>query len=427
MKIALCTPLHIESAIARVSISVANELTRRGHDVALINIERVPSSTSHTTTQPQFWWKDPSTTHELQGATVILVQIGDNYDYHAGAIQLLHDFRCTGIFHDANIYNLFRMWAFDDRSALEGQREYEQEIRKIYGSESDVDIGDPGQHIRFDMVPWLAAQCAAALVHATFYKQRVQDHCPGPVMVTPLTYDIGPVQVPVAAVEKAALSILTLGHINPNKCCAQVIEAIGRSRLREQAEYRIVGQVSEGERDRLTAIASQFDVRVTISGRVTDEEIASELQRADIVCCLRRPILEGASASAIEAMSFGKPVIVPDGGFYAEIADSAAVKVAADFSLNDIQKALEGLAGGSDLRDAFGKRGKEWVKSNCSVQSYVEKLEQLLAAALLVEPYLGLSSTYARQLSHLGFDQNDPIFFQVADRLQGLCKNVDQD
>lgn len=426
MKIALCTPLHLQSAIARVSISVANELTRRGHTVTLINIERDPSQPTHDSAQAQLSWNDPKATTELHAASVIVVQIGDNYQYHAGAIHILHNFRCTGIFHDANIYNLFRMWAFDGRTDLDGLKTYETEIGSLYGSDLSIDIADPSQHTKFDMIPWLAAQCAAALVHAAFYKARVQEYCPGVVMNTPLTYDARPTDEVVEPDEKSSISLLTFGHINPNKCCDQMIEAIGQSGLREQAEYRLVGQVSLAERDRLTAIASQYNVAVTLSGRVTDEEIAHELHRADIVCCLRRPILEGASASAIEAMLTGRPVIVPDAGFYAEIADSAVVKVPADFSSNDIQKALEFLAGRPEMRKVIGDRGKEWVTTNCSVRSYVDKLEHLLAAAVRIEPYLSVSSTYARQLKQLGFDENDPIFFQVADRLQSLCK-VDPD
>ena len=78
MKVALCTPLHVHSAIARVSVSVANELVRRGHAVTLINIERTPGSTVHEGVQEQISWKDRQATVALQHAGAIVVQIGDN-------------------------------------------------------------------------------------------------------------------------------------------------------------------------------------------------------------------------------------------------------------------------------------------------------------------------------------------------------------
>ncbi len=72
MKIAFCTPLHAQSAIGRVSISVADELTRRGHIVSLINIERVPSPGTQPSVQPQISWKNPEAAEELQAANVIV-------------------------------------------------------------------------------------------------------------------------------------------------------------------------------------------------------------------------------------------------------------------------------------------------------------------------------------------------------------------
>ena len=422
MKIAVCTPLHVQSAIGRVSINITDELTRRGHLVTLINIERDPSPATQSSAQPQYSWKDPDAIAVLHAANAIVVQIGDNYGYHAGAIHILNNFHCVGIFHDANIYNLFRMWAFDGRSDADGKQKYDTEISRVYGNDLTVKLDESNPATRFDMISWLAAPCAAALVHANFYIARVQDSCPGTDLSCPLTYDARAYVEAEQQDSKSRLTILTLGHINPNKCCDQVIKAIGQSELRSRSEYRIVGPISKAAQDHLTAIASEYGVQATLSGRVTDADIALELRRADIVCCLRRPILEGASASAIEAMLSGRAIIVPNAGFYAEIDDAGAVKVPADFTIDDIRKALELLADQPDFRHDVAARGKNWATKNCSVQSYVDCLEKLLNAAVSVGPYLDLARTYAGQLTQLGFGQNDPIFFRVADCLQGLCE-----
>ena len=121
-------------------------------------------------------------------------------------------------------------------------------------------------------------------------------------------------------------------------------------------------------------------------------------------------------------MLSARPVIVPNAGFYTEIADTAAVKVPAEFSVHDIKIALEFLAERPETRHAIATSGKDWATRNCSVQYYVDNLEKLLAEAILVQPYLDLATTYAAQLKQLGFGQSDPIFFQVADCLQGLCE-----
>jgi hypothetical protein len=119
-KIALCTPLSSHSAIARASKILAAELERRHQFVSLINIElEIPKTEGATSSS--LWWKDPKAAAALESADAIVVQIGDNYAYHAGAIEILSRFRCIGIFHDANIYNLFRM-GFRRGSTAEGRR-----------------------------------------------------------------------------------------------------------------------------------------------------------------------------------------------------------------------------------------------------------------------------------------------------------------
>ena len=420
MKVALCTPLHVHSAIGRVSVNVANELTRRGHTVSLINIERTPAYPMHESMQEQISWKDRRSLVALQNAGVIVVQIGDNYDYHAGAISILHNFRCVGVFHDANIHNLFRMWAFDGRSDSEGMTLYDSTMRKLYCNDSELQLHGPDQHPRLDMLRWLATQCSSAVVHASFYKKQIQDSCPGPVINTPLTYDARqPAQAPKKA-STSRLSVLTLGHINPNKCCDLVIEAIGGSKIRKDVEYRIIGPVTDDERERLAAHAAQHQVEIVISGRVTDAEMANELQLADVVLCLRKPILEGGSASAIESMLAARPIMVANAGFYAEIDDGAAVKLSADLSVGEVQAALEKLAGEAELRNAIAERGKEWAIRSCSVENYVDKLEKAVASAVAVEPQLELSSTYVNQLRQLGLNEDHAPFFEVADCLQSL-------
>lgn len=116
----------------------------------------------------------------------------------------------------------------DGKTDAEGKLRYDTELKRVYGDDVTLQLDDPNAARSLDMIEWLAAQCASALVHAKFYLARVQDHCPGTVLSCPLTYDARP-NTEFDEGSTSQLRILTLGHINPNKCCDQVIEAIGRS------------------------------------------------------------------------------------------------------------------------------------------------------------------------------------------------------
>lgn len=413
MNLALCTPLHVNSAIGRASLLLATELERREHLVTLINIEEEPpQQQTEAGSRESLWWKAPRANSALEAADIIIVQIGDNFAYHAGAISILARYRCVGIFHDANLYNLFRMWAFSQCSIPDGQARHDQQIAAIYGEQADAGKSH-------DFLKWLASQCTGALVHADFYKAAVREHCPGPVAKAHLAYDARPVDASPSPSDD--FTLLTLGHINENKCCREVIEAIGALPGREAVEYRLAGPIAVAEQVRLRSIASSCGVRLTILGRVSDEEMSSELAKATVVCCLRRPVLEGASASAIEAMLSNRPIVVANDGFYAEISDDAAVKLPANFTVGDITQVMERLISDESLRSSLGRRGYMWASEECSISSYVSALESLVQEAVLATPHLELARTYADQLSALGLDLRDELSSDIADRLQALC------
>lgn len=412
MKIALCTPVHVNSAIGRASLILATELELREHLVTFINIEDEAPQQADASSRESLWWKSPQADAELEAADMIIVQIGDNFAYHAGAISILARYRCVGIFHDANVNNLFRMWAFSQCSLADGQARHDGQIAAIYGEQADT----AKNH---DLLKWLASQCTGALVHADFYKAAVSKHCPGPVAKAHLAYDARPVAASPSP--SGDLTLLTLGHINENKCCGDVIEAIGASANRQTIEYRLAGPIVEAEEARLRALATSCGVRLVVLGRVSDEEMSSELARATVVCCLRRPVLEGASASAIEAMLSSRPIIVANDGFYAEISDDAAIKVPATFAAIDITNALDRLISDESLRSSLGRRAYTWAAEECSITGYADVLEGLLQEAVLATPHLDLARTYADQLSALGLDLRDELSSDIADRLQALC------
>jgi glycosyltransferase involved in cell wall biosynthesis len=421
MRIAVCSPLHTDSAIGRVAIKTAEELSLRGHVIDLVSTERERPSEFQGASQAPVFWMDPNAQSLLMSADMVVVHIGDNYEFHAGGVYILKHWRCVGIFHDANIYGLFRNWAFDRRTEAEGLARYHELISKIYKRSHTLPDTRHAIPLNLDMLPWLAVQCAVAVTHSTFYAEQLRAACPGQVFTTPLTYSASS-DIRAATIKKpdTPLRVLTVGHVNANKCCDSVIEAIAASDIRRVVEYRIAGPVCDGERDRLTSLAAIRNVRLTVLGRVSNDMLAEELRDADVISCLRRPILEGASASAIEAMLSAKPIIVVDSGFYADIDDDSAVKVSIDFTTADLNQALDRLAASSELRLQYGKRGQAWAEKHCNVKVYVDVLENALRAAIGIGPFLELAHTFTQQLQALGIDESSSPWRDVANCLQTL-------
>jgi glycosyltransferase involved in cell wall biosynthesis len=423
MRIVICSPLNIDSAIGRMAVETAHELLARGHVVDLVSTELERPSDFISTDSTPTLWSDPKIAMVMDSADIVVVHIGDNFDFHAGAIYIVMHWRCVGIFHDANIYGLFRMWAFHGRNEADGRKLHDEMLLRYHGIILNVLTNRAAVPTEFHMISWLAAQCSTVLAHSKFYGTRLRAACPGQTFVTPLTYSARTSFELLRTVNDSSLKILTIGHVNENKCCGSVIEAMAASPTLCEAEYRIAGPVSDPERDRLMRLANAKNIQLKLLGRVTDDVLAQELADTDIVSCLRRPILEGASASAIEAMLSAKPIVVVNSGFYADIADDAALKIPLDFKMTDLKQALERLAASTELRLKYGQCGRAWAVKNCDVKLYVDVLLDAMQAAIAINPFVALAKSYAQQLLALGLIEADDAWEGLAGQLQTLVDN----
>lgn len=426
MRIAFYTPLSLSSAIGRAAVDVADGLQAAGHRLTLVRTERErdPAGPTHPTRLPVRWWQDVSPREIAIDNDVVLVNIGDNYGFHAGIVSIIDETPSLGIFHDFYLYSLFRDWALE-RDGTFGL--HDAEIARIYGA-PQADIARLAGHEwplaeiarRFPMTEWLAARCGGALAHAQFYRDRLEAACAGPVAVAPLAYAPRPV-APLPERAGAPVTVLTVGHVNPNKCCAEVVQALAGARDAAQTCYRIAGPVTPADRNWLEAVAAEAGFGgLHILGAVDDAALVEELNRADIVCCLRRPVLEGASASAIEAMLAGRPVIVADAGFYADLPAEHVVKLPADVPVSALRAALERLIREEPLRRSLGEGARRWALERFDAGRYVETLQELAETVVAMQPYRAAAGAMARELRQLGLPADDPAVARIAAQMQGL-------
>lgn len=193
MKIAWVTPFALRSSIGRVSAEVTRVLASRGHEVEILRCEdeNDASEPLHPTRLPVRHWR-AYPLHDLKTEfDLVVVNIGDNYPFHAGIFHVLEAASCLGVFHDFYIYNLFSGWLHFNHLDY---RRHDAEIIATYGPDRTEDavatrsgLRDISQIAeRIPMAEWLAARCGGAIAHARFYAPRLEAACPGPVSVQPL-------------------------------------------------------------------------------------------------------------------------------------------------------------------------------------------------------------------------------------------------
>ena len=402
MNILWVTPIGARSAIGRFSTFVVEELVRLGHDVVVVASEWKPAPDTHAFIVRTFGSASGFLEgHQAEEFDVIIANFGDHFPNHVGALHFLGHPRMIGIFHDADMSNFGN-----------GVRAYGAEITPALPS-----IALAGA----TMTGAVAARCAGVVTHSPFYAHGV-DACDGPVAIIPLAWAIPPTHTPPSPPSPDGnLRIVTIGNINRNKCADRLIEAIGLSdSLKGRCNYRLVGAIEDTEREFLSSLAADKGVSLTILGAVDDATLNAEIAGADIISCLREPVLEGASASAIESMMHGKAVMVSYAGFYLELPSDCVIRVPAETRPDDICAALQRVADDPEGRSALAAKAKAFALDVFSPKRYARDVVMLAEEVRALSAYRPMLARLAAQLATLGIAPSSPAALSLVDTVETL-------
>ncbi len=228
------------------------------------------------------------------------------------------------------------------------------------------------------------------IVHSRFVERRVRERgydgqvwrIPHPAWTPPAVSPERPEGNPVFG---------AFGNVNAAKRVPQLLEAFARFReSHPTARLLLVGAAGVGaalERRRLGDA-------VVREGYVDEARLWALLAGVDAVVSLRSPTMGETSGSTIRALTLGKPLLVSDVGWFAELSDEVALKVAPDEA--EVERLAEEMATLADpaVRARMAASARELV----SVEHDVERVADLYAAALR-EPAVG--EDVARELDEV--------------------------
>ena len=376
LRIAWASPWNERSAITTFGIQVVGALVEAGHQVDILRTEvdeflQIPSPATSWTVRPM---AEDTPDRIRADYDVVIANMGDHFGYH-GALVSFRDLDPVIIFHDCYLANFCSGWA---HLYPDAGRVLRTLVHVAYGAQSMPDGASfwlpPAEMMQLrPMIDLFVPNAAGAVVHAEHYLERVRRRCPGPVRRIPLSY-------PDLAVPQARdgdrLVVVTFGNVNSNKQAAEVIAAIGSSpELAAGCDYLLVGSIEQPERDRLEALARAHGVSsVKCTGWVDDRRLRQLLAGADVISCLRFPILEGGSASVIMAMLAGRPVLVSDHGCYGEIPDDVVLKCRPGAEAGDVARHLTALLADRTARHVLGARARAYAAEVHSPARYAQEL-----------------------------------------------------
>ncbi|HWX10197.1 MAG TPA: glycosyltransferase family 4 protein, partial [Gaiellaceae bacterium] len=199
----------------------------------------------------------------------------------------------------------------------------------------------------FPLAGEILDHATGVIVHSRYAATHAREHgYDGPLWRIPHPAWPTPPIEPVA-VEGAPL-IGCFGHLNENKRIPQLLRAFAEfRRTHPDARLLLVGAEAPGfdlagRLERL-GLDSEGVIREPY---VEEARLWSLLAACDACVLLRAPTMGETSGSAIRALSLGKPLVVSDLGWFAELPDDVAFKVpvGGDEEVKAIVAALEQLA-----------------------------------------------------------------------------------
>jgi glycosyltransferase involved in cell wall biosynthesis len=168
------------------------------------------------------------------------------------------------------------------------------------------------------------------------------------------------------------------GYLNVNKRIPQLLEAFASlRRTRPRARLLLAGATGERfdvgrrlERLGLTEGVQQLDY-------VSEQRMWQLMAACDVLVNLRYPTMGETSGSVIRALTLGKPLVVSDVGWFAELPDGVALKVPVDELEVPMLEAAIGFA--AEHKARLGSAARAYVEREhalpCVADAYVAALE----------------------------------------------------
>jgi glycosyltransferase involved in cell wall biosynthesis len=315
---------------------------------------------------------------------VALYHVGNNPQAHGWIVDALRRRPGVVVLHDLVLHHLVagvtlaRGNAAAYIAAME--RDGGEEARRI-GENVAAGRGRPPWETapeRYPLAAEILDHATGLIVHSRYTERGAREEgYAGRIWRVPLAAapvpDVRPVDIDGSPV------IGSFGHVNPAKRIPQLLRAFARLRAqRPDAKLVLAGAIAPGfELDRRIEGLGLQD-SVVSEGYVDDQRLWALMAACDVIVSLRAPSMGETSAAALQALGLGKPLVVSDLGWFAELPAGVARHIPVGGAEIDVLAGvLEELSADEALRRALGEAAVEYIRSEHDLERVAE---QYLAA-----------------------------------------------
>jgi glycosyltransferase involved in cell wall biosynthesis len=370
MRLQIHTAVTRHSAIAKVMIRVAEELAQ-AHDVVLVSKDVGQALTTDL----------PVSRKPVAGHFPIFV-LG-NHPWFAASLRQARKHAGVVVLHDVTLFDLavsaVSPRVLDRHVELAGGAEQSDLLRQW----RTLPNGEDALWSLRKAVPCTALATSMArgvVTHSRAAAAAVAPLALGPTHVIPLPVVLEDGERVLPAAVQALRQdhphvIVSVGHVNRNRAITDLVRAIAASpSLRGSTALVLAGPFEPAYASEVRSLATLAGVTVHFTGQLTDAELRGVIHVANACAALRDPVLEAASASVLDQMAAGRPVIVFDHGHFSELPQGTVIPVPpSDGRIPLLTAALETALDVTKGR-AVAEAGARYVREVHSTQHYAAQL-----------------------------------------------------
>jgi glycosyltransferase involved in cell wall biosynthesis len=297
-----------------------------------------------------------------------LYQLG-NHRFHADALAMSLEWPGVVVLHDAVLHHLYAdaLLARGRAGAYVREAGFAGGVPALRGAlDAALGLAAPAWYDH-PMIARAVGAATGVIVHSAFARRAVLSAAPR-ARVTTIHHGVAaPVETPEPT---GPFTVGVFGGLTPEKRIGSVVRAMARL---PDARLRLVGEPSPG----LPADASA-------TGRVTLDEMERLIERCHVCVQLRWPSAGEASGATLRCLRRGRPTVVSDVGWFAELPDDAVVKLPAgrdeSAEADLLGDALVALRGDPARRAALGRAARAYCADR-TWESAAEAYARALAAS----------------------------------------------
>lgn len=294
----------------------------------------------------------------MNEADLCVYQIGNNYDFHGGILEVAQRHPGLVILHDRAIHEcvLRHLAHMQIRTGTSQLTSYRNIMARWHGLDGLAALGAmQGQQgsvhqlaERYPLYEVALDQALGVVCHNRQIIAEINRRFPDlPSLSLPLPY-VAPSDRPTKPhrAADAPVTLVMFGFMGSNRRLVEFIEAWGQSSYRERFRLHLGGRI--GNLAQIEARLADFGLAGLVEnhGFVTDAALDEMIRNADLAINLRNPTMGEASGSQLRIWANGCPAIVSDTGWYAQLPDNAVLKVRIDREHDDLVALLDNVATG---------------------------------------------------------------------------------